>query len=71
MLMMKVKLKSPSFSCVIFPENYQFFLWQGQDSFVIRYDNPKYHAKFMGKLEAKCWANNWVTSQNTHIEVPE
>lgn len=25
MLMMKVKLKSPSFSCVIFPENYQFF----------------------------------------------
>ena len=66
MLMMKLELESPSLV-----QKTTSFLWQGQDSFVISYDNPKYRAKFMGKFEAKCWANNWVTSQNTHIEDPE
>ena len=31
--MIKLELKSPSFSCVIFPENYQFF-----------YDKDKIHS---------------------------
>lgn len=56
MLMTKEALKSPSFSCVIFPENYQSFY--DKDKIRLPYgtiENPKYHAKFVEKFEATCW----------------